>query len=60
MVIAIVGTMIDICIAKTTLDELHNIIKSKKRQQAGASAPAHGLYLTEITYPNTIFKQHGR
>lgn len=60
MVRAIVGTMLDIGLGKTTLDELHDIIKSKKRQHAGASAPAHGLYLTEITYPNSIFKQHGR
>lgn len=55
MVRAIVGTMIDIGTKKTSLDVFHQIIQSKDRSLAGASAPAHGLYLTDILYPNSIF-----
>lgn len=55
MVRAIVGTMIDIGTKKISLDDFHAIIQSKDRSKAGASAPAKGLYLTEIQYPITIF-----
>lgn len=55
MVRAIVGTMLDIGIGKLSLEDLHAIIQSKNRSKAGASAPAHGLYLTHIEYPNTIY-----
>ncbi len=51
MVRAIVGTMIDIGTHKISLEDLHQIIKSKNRSLAGFSVPAHGLYLTKITYP---------
>jgi tRNA pseudouridine38-40 synthase len=51
MVRAIVGTMINIGQGKMEPEQLHEIIASKNRSQAGFSAPAHGLYLTEIKYP---------
>ena len=54
MVRAIVGTMINIGIGKIEVDDLHNIIKSKKRSEAGFSVPAHALYLTKIEYPEDI------
>ena len=50
MVRAIVGTMVDIGQGKTSLDELRSIIESKDRNKAGRSAPAQGLFLTEIKY----------
>jgi tRNA pseudouridine38-40 synthase len=50
MVRAIVGTLLDIGYGKKTIDDLHQIIQSKKRGKAGASAPAHGLFLSRITY----------
>ena len=34
---------------------MEDVIKSKDRSQAGFSAPAHGLYLTHIEYPENIF-----
>ncbi|MEZ4797424.1 MAG: tRNA pseudouridine(38-40) synthase TruA [Flavobacteriaceae bacterium] len=55
MVRAIVGTMIDVGLGKTTIEEFHNIIKSEDRTRAGASVPAHGLYLSIIEYPKSIF-----
>lgn len=54
MVRAIVGTMINIGLGKMDVEDLHTIIKSKNRSEAGFSVPAHGLYLTEVAYPNDI------
>ncbi|QXP59791.1 tRNA pseudouridine(38-40) synthase TruA [Olleya sp. HaHaR_3_96] len=54
MVRAIVGTLINIGVGKMEVDELHTIIKSKNRSNAGFSVPAQGLYLTEVAYPDTI------
>ncbi|WP_406683177.1 tRNA pseudouridine(38-40) synthase TruA [Seonamhaeicola sp. MEBiC1930] len=54
MVRAIVGTMINIGLGKITADDLHTIIKSKNRSEAGYSVPAHALYLTHVEYPNSI------
>lgn len=54
MVRAIVGTMINIGLGKMAVDELHSIIQSKNRSEAGFSVPAHGLYLTNIEYPEDI------
>jgi tRNA pseudouridine38-40 synthase len=51
MVRAIVGTMINIGQGKIEPIQLHEIIASKNRSQAGFSVPAHGLYLTQIKYP---------
>ena len=54
MVRAIVGTMINIGLGKIEVKDLHTIIESKNRSEAGFSVPAHGLYLTEISYPESI------
>lgn len=55
MVRAIVGTMLNIGLEKMSVEDLHDVIKSKDRGEAGFSVPAHGLYLTKIEYPNTIY-----
>lgn len=51
MVRAIVGTLINVGLHKTTLAEFEQIILGKNRSDAGFSVPAHGLYLTAIDYP---------
>lgn len=56
MVRAIVGTLLDVGCLKLSLDDVKRIIALKKRAYAGASVPAHGLYLTKVTYPSNIFK----
>ncbi len=53
MVRAIVGTLLDVGIGKRTVEDVKAIINSKDRSNAGTSVPAKGLYLTEITYPNS-------
>ncbi|AXT56352.1 tRNA pseudouridine(38-40) synthase TruA [Aquimarina sp. MMG015] len=55
MVRAIVGTLIEIGEHKLGLEDLERIIKSENRSEAGYSVPAHGLYLTEVQYPKTIY-----
>jgi len=54
MVRAIVGTLLDIGYGKINLEMFHQIIESKDRSKAGASAPAHGLFLTKVEYPESI------
>lgn len=56
MVRAIVGTLLDIGYGKIAVDDIHDIIASKNRSNAGASAPAYGLYLTKILYPEGTYE----
>jgi tRNA pseudouridine38-40 synthase len=58
MVRAIVGTLLDVGVGKSSLDDVQKILDSQDRTNAGSSAPAHGLFLTHISYPNTIFDAH--
>ena len=55
MVRAIVGTLLDVGSGKITVNEFQSIIKSKDRKKAGANVPPHGLYLTKVKYPKSIF-----
>lgn len=59
MVRAIVGTLLDVGTNKTTIEQVGEIIKSKQRSNAGFSVPAHGLYLTDIQYPDNIYIING-
>ena len=54
MVRAVVGTLFEVGKGKMTADEFAQVIAAKDRCQAGHSAPAEGLALIEITYPNNI------
>jgi len=55
MVRAIVGTLIDVGLEKTTLEQLKEILESNDRSKAGRAVPAEGLYLQEVTYPEDIY-----
>ncbi len=57
MVRAVVGTLIEIGQKKYSVSRMHQIIESEDRAEAGASVPAHGLYLTRIVYPENIRKE---
>lgn len=54
MVRAVVGTLFEVGKGKMTADEFAQVIAAKDRCKAGHSAPAEGLALIEITYPNNI------
>lgn len=51
MVRAIVGTLLEVGQGKISIDEFHEIIELKNRKFAGTSAPAQGLFLVDIEYP---------
>lgn len=55
MVRAIVGTLIEVGKYKISIDDFCHIIEMKNRCSAGTSVPPHGLYLTKIEYPLSIF-----
>ena len=55
MVRAIVGTLLNVGYGKTSIEDFKAILNSKSREEAGASAPAHGLFLTKVIYPIGIF-----
>jgi tRNA pseudouridine38-40 synthase len=55
MVRAIVGTLVLVGRKKLDLEGFKAIIQSKNRMMAGSSAPAQGLFLTRVVYPENIF-----
>ncbi|MBN1107377.1 MAG: tRNA pseudouridine(38-40) synthase TruA [Bacteroidales bacterium] len=55
MVRSITGTMIDIGKGKLTIKQFEEIIMAKDRCRAGLSAPARGLFLEDIEYPDELF-----
>lgn len=52
MVRAVVGTLLEVGKGKLSLENFREIIEVKDRGAAGASAPAHGLFLAEVEYPD--------
>ena len=54
MVRAIIGTLIEIGEGKNEINHMDKVIMSKNREEAGYSVPAHGLYLTDIIYPENF------
>jgi tRNA pseudouridine38-40 synthase len=55
MVRAIASTMVNVGKGKITVEQFEEIIVAKDRSKAGMSAPAKGLFLTDIEYPGTLF-----
>jgi len=54
MVRAIVGTLIEIGEGKKEVEYFDYVIRNQKRELAGYSVPAHGLYLVDILYPENF------
>ena len=55
MVRAITGTLVGVGRGKMTPDEFRSIIAARDLSRAGSSAPAQGLFLTAVRYPEEIF-----
>lgn len=55
MVRAIVGTLIDVGVGKTSVEEFRTILASRDRREAGQNVPPYGLYLTKVVYPQEVF-----
>jgi len=56
MVRAIVGTLLDVGEGRKSVKSINEIIASKDRRLAGRAAPAHGLYLSRVIYPDSIYR----
>ncbi len=59
MVRTIVGTMLEIGQGRMSLDQFKQIILALDRTVAGRAAPANGLYLIEIGYPEKVLQERG-
>ena len=46
-----IGALIRVGLGKMSIDEFHNLLEAKKPGLAGPTAPAKGLCLTQINYP---------
>jgi tRNA pseudouridine38-40 synthase len=47
----LVGTMLEVACGKRTVDEFARLLEGRPRRDAGPTAPAHGLALASVTYP---------
>ena len=56
MIRALVGTMVDVGRGKITAERFEQILLSRDLSLSSASAPACGLFLTDVQYPEEIFK----
>ena len=54
MVRAVTGTLLEVGRGKISCEEMHTIIRSKNRSEAGTSLPAKALFLTKVEYPGRI------
>ena len=52
MVRNIVGTLLDVGRGRKTTEEFRSIFGARDRSEAGAKAPAHGLFLNKVYYNN--------
>lgn len=54
MVRAIMGTLVEAGSGRRSADDIRAVIEGKDRNLAGSSAPAWGLYLSEVEYPDGL------
>ena len=59
MVRVIVGTLVEIGRGRRPPDDMDDIIAAMDRRSAGQAAPAHGLVLECVDYPEPIFCEAG-
>jgi tRNA pseudouridine38-40 synthase len=57
MVRAIVGTLLEVGQGKLAVGDFRKVIETKDRGAAGVSVPACGLFLTDVEYPDDVFKR---
>lgn len=54
MVRNIVGTLLDVCSSKISISDIEKIFAARDRRAARIAAPAHGLFLVRVEYPDHI------
>ncbi|MFD2246629.1 tRNA pseudouridine(38-40) synthase TruA [Pontibacter ruber] len=58
MVRLVVGTLLDVGRGKLTVAQFEQVIASQDRSKASGAAPAEGLYLARVEYPEHLFQTH--
>jgi tRNA pseudouridine38-40 synthase len=46
----LVGTMLEVAGGRRSLDSFAALLQGRPREEAGPTAPPHGLYLAAVTY----------
>lgn len=57
MVRAIVGTLVDVGRGRYTVEQFEDIVRSRDLSRSSAGAPAQGLFLSDVRYPDNIFRR---
>lgn len=60
MVRAVVGTLVDVGRGRLTVDEFRDIVASRDLSRSSAGAPASGLFLNDVKYPDDVFVRTSR
>lgn len=55
MVRSIVGTLVDVGRGRYTVEEFADIVAARDLSRSSAGAPAQGLFLSDVIYPEKIF-----
>jgi tRNA pseudouridine38-40 synthase len=50
MVRAVVGTLVDVCRGKLSIEDFKNVVSGHNRSDAGESMPANALFLEDVVY----------
>ena len=57
MIRAIVGTLVDVGRGRYTPEDFERILRSRDLSLASGSAPAQGLFLSDVRYPDDVFSK---
>lgn len=60
MVRLVVGTLLDVGRSKLTVEQFEQIVSSRDRAKASGAAPAEGLYLAKVNYPEQLFQSNNK
>jgi tRNA pseudouridine38-40 synthase len=55
MVRFLVGTMVDVATGQRPLADLPQLLEARDNEGTSAPAPAQGLFLEQVTYPDTLY-----
>jgi tRNA pseudouridine38-40 synthase len=55
MVRFLVGTMLDIAMARRPIDDLPTLLSAADNRDVSPPAPAHALFLDRVTYPSNLY-----
>jgi tRNA pseudouridine38-40 synthase len=53
----VVGSLLEIGRGKKDINWLRDVIEGKDCRKAGSAAPAEGLYLSEVKYPEGMLRK---